>query len=474
MNKNIKRFIAFALATGTIASGQVFGNTNLITPVYASNSSADELSDITVQDDDGNDIDLYTDSDYDDDFEDPEVGDTYYGESDTDSITIDIAGADDDDVRIYCNDEIYEVGDDIDLEDGTNSIKIRVYEDGEYDEDDDEDGEYSSSDYNQYTLKIEYDEDEDDDDDDNDDHLGEINFYDEDEDELNIYTDSSYDTELDDDPEEGETYYTFCTTEDMTVDSDVDDDYVRFIYNGDEYENGDSISLDEGENSVKIRVYDEEYDDDEDYDSSDYDQYIVKVYYDEDGQISTGSMNLSLLSLGNVGVALNDTTTSYSNVVSNSTSSINIKAVPADTNKTVTINGVTVNSSNNYTTLVNLNVGSNSIPVIVSRSNGNSKTYTLNITRSTQTVTAQPGSSSASSGWKLIGGVWYYYNNDGSKATGWKYVNGAWYYMDVYGRMKTGWILSNGKWYYLYSSGAMATNTSISGYRLGSDGAWIK
>ena len=40
--------------------------------------------------------------------------------------------------------------------------------------------------------------------------------------------------------------------------------------------------------------------------------------------------------------------------------------------------------------------------------------------------------------------------------------------------MMTGWIKdANGKWYYLYSTGVMASNTTISGYKIGSNGAWI-
>ena len=36
------------------------------------------------------------------------------------------------------------------------------------------------------------------------------------------------------------------------------------------------------------------------------------------------------------------------------------------------------------------------------------------------------------------------------------------------------WVEWNGEWYYLYSSGAMAVNTTIDGYKLGVDGAYVK
>ena len=58
--------------------------------------------------------------------------------------------------------------------------------------------------------------------------------------------------------------------------------------------------------------------------------------------------------------------------------------------------------------------------------------------------------------------------------TGWCNVGTSWYYLDYDGAMKTGWFKdSDGKYYYLYQSGEMAVNTTISGYKLGNNGAWI-
>ena len=77
-------------------------------------------------------------------------------------------------------------------------------------------------------------------------------------------------------------------------------------------------------------------------------------------------------------------------------------------------------------------------------------------------------------GWISFGGSWYYLNADGTMATGWLNSGGKWYYLGSDGVMKTGWVEVSGKWYYLYSDGSMASNASIDGYRLASDGAWIK
>ena len=74
-----------------------------------------------------------------------------------------------------------------------------------------------------------------------------------------------------------------------------------------------------------------------------------------------------------------------------------------------------------------------------------------------------------------VNNTWYYTYSNGTKATGWQYIGGEWYYLDSAGRMKTGWFKdTDGRWYYLQSSGAMAKNTTIGGYKLGSNGAWIR
>ena len=82
-------------------------------------------------------------------------------------------------------------------------------------------------------------------------------------------------------------------------------------------------------------------------------------------------------------------------------------------------------------------------------------------------------------GWVNVNGTWYYLNpvsngTKGAMQTGWVYVSGTWYYLQSNGAMKTGWLNDNGTWYYLKSNGAMAANTTIDGYRLGANGAWIR
>ena len=74
-------------------------------------------------------------------------------------------------------------------------------------------------------------------------------------------------------------------------------------------------------------------------------------------------------------------------------------------------------------------------------------------------------------GWKNESGAWYYLKN-GSKATGWVQDNSKWYYLGTDGKMRVGWIQDGGNWYFLNSDGSMAHDTTISGYYLGSNGAW--
>lgn len=77
-------------------------------------------------------------------------------------------------------------------------------------------------------------------------------------------------------------------------------------------------------------------------------------------------------------------------------------------------------------------------------------------------------------GWVTTNGSWYYLNYNGDMATGWQNINGKWYYLRGDGKMLTGWIDDRGTWYYLDYSGAMVSNTTINGYRLGYNGAWIR
>ena len=61
------------------------------------------------------------------------------------------------------------------------------------------------------------------------------------------------------------------------------------------------------------------------------------------------------------------------------------------------------------------------------------------------------------SGWKWIGGNWYWFESDGVMATGWQKISGKWYYFDSDGVRQSGWQKVSGKWYYLDADGIMLT-----------------
>jgi hypothetical protein len=111
----------------------------------------------------------------------------------------------------------------------------------------------------------------------------------------------------------------------------------------------------------------------------------------------------------------------------------------------------------------------------------NTTTTSTTATAGTTVGTAVTGSTppttttTAAVGWlKGSNGTWTYNKADGTKATGWLKDGGAWYYLKADGVMTTGWINDNGTWYYLNASGAMLSNTTVDGYVLGYNGAWVK
>ena len=84
--------------------------------------------------------------------------------------------------------------------------------------------------------------------------------------------------------------------------------------------------------------------------------------------------------------------------------------------------------------------------------------------------------SNMTTGWQQIGGIWYYMNSSGAMPTGWQQIGGMWYYMDGSGAMQTGWQLIGGTWYYMDGSGAMQTGWKLLGnhwYYMNGSGAML-
>ena len=82
----------------------------------------------------------------------------------------------------------------------------------------------------------------------------------------------------------------------------------------------------------------------------------------------------------------------------------------------------------------------------------------------------------ASSGGVIQLGNWNgfrYFGADGAMATGWVTIDHVRQYFDGDGSPYTGWLLWKNKWYYI-KQGRMLTNTSVDGFYLGKNGAWIQ
>lgn len=70
------------------------------------------------------------------------------------------------------------------------------------------------------------------------------------------------------------------------------------------------------------------------------------------------------------------------------------------------------------------------------------------------TTIALPNYGAMVTGWLEIGKTWYFFNGSGAMLKGWQQIGGVWYYFNT-------------------DNGAMACNTTIGGYKLNANGAWI-
>ncbi|OOM71288.1 cadherin-like beta sandwich domain-containing protein [Clostridium sp. BL-8] len=399
---------------------------------YSNSSSSDnedELDSLKLENSSGDTINLYNDDDYDSDnkvdSEDVDSGTDYYAKTSSNTVQVHISGVSSKYVRIFKGkgddeDDISdsakgkETGDDISLSSGTNVLVVRVYND----EPDDD---------------VEYDD--------------------------------------DDDVECDYTIYVDCTG-DGSSDSDSSDD-----------DNAD------------------DYDD---------------IYLDS-------------LSIDGNSISLSDSKVTYTYNAASDADEVTIKAKPEDEDEdTVEIDGDEVDDGDNYKKDVDLNNGENDIKVKIEDEDDNKREYTLKIYRgssstdssstagsnATTTNTASSTSDAATtvstgnaaattttatkSGWVQASGKWQYYDNQGKQLinqwvfdknySSWYYMgsdgfmvenswilsSGKYYYLNTSGAMAANcWVISGGKYYYLSSDGSMATNTTISGYKVGADGAWI-
>ncbi|AWK50046.1 cell wall-binding protein [Clostridium beijerinckii] len=299
---------------------------------------------------------------------------------------------------------------------------------------------------------------------------------------------------------------------------------------------GDDITLDSDSSvtTLEIKIYGEDTkgetvrnndDDDDDYDL--LNTYRIKVKYNPTDSTSTDtetekdasdydSIYLERLSVDGKMIELKESQTKYTYNVDSDVDSVVVRATPEDEDDDdVTINGKDAKYDDNFKVDVDLKKGTNSIEIEV-EDGGKSRVYTLIINRGQATEKTEINSGNITvnsntnkwlqnngrwqytdstgnpvrniwignyylldsgymaTGWLNYGGNWYYLGIDGAKKTGWQKVDGMWYHLDSQGKIQTGWFKdTNGKYYYLSSFGGMVYNTTIDGYRLGADGAWI-
>lgn len=499
MNKKIKKIIAIALIASGFSSVLPAKYLNAFsTEVYAATTITEGDIDI----DSNEALDLYTSSSCksSEKLNSSDIiseGTSYYTKTSKDRVTITLNGQDDDKIRIYKGSKAYSNGRSITIDKGdTTTIEIRVYND-DYDN-------YTtteqrdSANYDRYLIKVKNtssssDDDNDDDENDNSDSAylydiildyGQINF---------SKKTMSYDVNVP------------TAIDEIRIKAKPDDDDYDVTIDGDSVDEDDKwasdVSLDKGENIIKIQVEDE--DDNEK-------TYTLHIYrgtvasdansYGTVGEIDNKQDSIYLDDLllddGDTKLNFNRKITSYAIDYKESYDYILIKSEPEDSDNIVRINDNRV-ETDNFVSKINLNRGKNVIKIKVDNSNDydtdeddyEKRIYTLTVYRGASEGTAT-GTASTNANininetlkvnqWVINTGKWQYNDALGNHLKNMWFNDknyGAWYYLDEMGNMKTGWMQDGrtGIWYYLYPSGAMASSTIIDGYKLGSNGAWIK
>jgi hypothetical protein len=528
MNKNTKKIVAIVLAMGIISAAAPTTNINLLTTrAYASDDNdEDYLDSLNLYDEDGDSINVYSNNDYsyrinDDDIEE---GETYYAKTSSDTVGINIEGPSDKYVKVFNGTSSLskgkDIGDDIEISDNeVNTLIIKVYstepeEDIRYKDNDDYDI------LSTYKIKVEY-TNYGEDKENNNIYLERLsinnNMIDLSESKLTyIYNVDSDVKEVTIRP----------TPEDDDYDVKIDS---KRIYSSDNYK--ETVDLDEGTNEFEIELEDGDKDriytliinrgnpsstststtntttkNAEDYDNIYLDKLVM------DGKI----------------IALSKSIINYSYNVPRDKDEVIIKAEPPEDYYTVIVGDNEIDENDDYKTTVHLNTGENAIKIDLKNENSDDeRVYTLNITRgSTSSISDAITSASdaitpiqnteadvtevksnqwvqvngkwqyndatgnlvkntwvenyyvqdngdMATGWLNYDGSWYYLGEDGARKIGWQSINKNWYYLNSQGKIQTGWIKDvSGKYYYLNSYGAMVYNTTVDGYKLGSDGAW--
>ncbi len=335
---------------------------------------------------------------------------------------------------------------------------------------------------------------------------------------IQMYTDDDYENETN--FRRGTKEY-YAETSDTSIKVEVEEKsgYESKIFKSsstkaDAYDSGDKIPISKGDNTIYVRIYEDDEFDEDNVKKNVINEYKININRtdsdeDEDEDISN-KIYLDDIELSDGDIDFSRKTTSYKVNVKNSVSEITITAEPEDDEDTVKIGGQTVTERGKYKRKVSLNTGKNEIEIKVTDGYDKERIYTLNITRASASDedndednnssntdkdnsnnnnnsnnnTTTPGTDNSTdtttnkNKWvKTQDGLWIYYDENGKQLKSqWHYdtTYWRWYYFDVNGYMKTDWLLDNGKWYCLGDDGAMKTGwvyAHNSWYYLNGDGA---
>lgn len=416
MQKNAKRIIGAALAINALSAIIPASSSNLMmTEVQAASEYG--ITNLKLCKTSGSKtITLYEDSDYEDSVKFKKSRTKYYAKTDSSSVNVRVTEEDGYETKIFktssSSADAFDPEEKISIKSGTTTLYVRTYKDGEFDEDNVKDNVVKE--YKVYVKKVSS-LDEDDDDDDYDDIY------------LDDLTLTCKDDDIDFDFEEDKSTYDIEVKNSVTyvkVCAEPEDEDYSVRINGSTVDEDDDwekkVNLEEGKNTI-----------------------TVKIKYDGDERVYT--LNITRKASSSSSNTDNDN--------SNNTTDSNNGTSTVKANQWVTVNGKWQYND----------ASGNPIKNTWFYDRGYGQTYYLDAQGNMVT------------GWLYKDSQWYYLDNSGAKRTGWQLVGGEWYYLDSAGVMKTGWLKDlDGKWYYLKESGKMARNETINGYKLGSNGAWIK
>ncbi|CAI3665946.1 N-acetylmuramoyl-L-alanine amidase family protein [Clostridium neonatale] len=416
MQKNAKRIISATLAINALSAIIPASSSNLMmTEVQAASEYG--ITNLKLCKTSGSKtITLYEDSDYDDSVKFKKSKTKYYAKTDSSSVNVRVTEEDGYETKIFktssSSADAFDPEEKISIKSGTTTLYVRTYKDGEFDEDNVKDNVVKE--YKVYVKKVSS-LDEDDDDDDYDDIY------------LDDLTLTYKDDDIDFDFEEDKSTYNIEVKNSVIyvkVCAEPEDEDYSVRINGSTVNEDDDwekkVNLEEGKNTI-----------------------TVKIKYDGDERVYT--LNITRKASSSSSNTDNDN--------SNNTTDSNNGTSTVKANQWVTVNGKWQYND----------ASGNPIKNTWFYDRGYGQTYYLDAQGNMVT------------GWLYKDSQWYYLDNSGAKRTGWQLVGGEWYYLDSAGVMKTGWLKDlDGKWYYLKESGKMARNETINGYKLGSNGAWIK